>query len=461
MGICCPRVPGPGWNGIHVANLNSERITTPVVRRFGRPSAGTPQQQIILRADSTDELNRGIDALAIDIPPRGPKRNTASCEQWQIHHLLRCLQAVEDELHLPLRLSKRESPDFRLQSGTRIIGIENTEAINSDYVKATMHPRVRQDGCVIDPSLYKWGDTGRPRRQIAQEAGRKRLSGPGWVSDSVEREFAQSVVDEVRRKQLKLASYERYDSDRLLIYHNHPSPCIDIESAIEHTRRALADHWATPGFDTVYVHKYRWMLAFSKDQSRVLYEFPSSEAPPGFDHVAWTRLDDTERLYLKTLEHESDFALLHAMQCRHCAPEHPLGFEDDFTDLHEDWLQARYSDLSGAGYRGFLSSDHPNRLRTASEIGKCRTAVGLFRDGPLRYVCIVLTHNAEEVMGWRHSAVPRFPNAKSTIAAILGYLATLTHIQHWASDAQASSKILRDDDCAPSSSQSLGVSVPL
>ena len=320
------------------------------------PTTRTGQQLAILRAGSADELNRGIDQLAINVPPRGPERTTAACEQWQIHHLLRALQAAGHELQLPLQLWKRESPDFCLQTGTRNIGIENTEAINSDYVRATMHPNARQDGSVIDPSWYKWGTEGRSRRQIAREAASKRLSGPGWASDSVEREFAQSVVDEVHRKHLKVASYVRYDSDRLLIYHNHSSPCIDIDHAIAHTRRALADYWSLSGFDMVYVHKDRWMLAFSKDISGVLYEFPSSDAPPEFNGAAWARLSDTEKLYIKSLEHESDFALLQLIQRPRPAPEHRLPFEDDLTNLHEEWLQARFRDLGNAGYRALLCS---------------------------------------------------------------------------------------------------------
>jgi len=398
----------------------------------------------ILFAQTADELGRCIDDLAINVPPRGPERTKASREQWQIHHLLRALAAVGDELHLPLHLWRRESPDFVLRTRTRRIGIENTETVNRDFVRATMHPNARQDGSVVDPSLYKWGTEGRSGRRIAEEAGRKRLSGPGWASDSVEREFAQSVVDEVHRKHLKLASYARYDSDRLLIYHNHPSPCIDIEQAVAHTRRGLADYWATFGFDTVYVHKYRWMLAFSKDVSRVFYEFPRSDAPLGFDDAAWAGLDDVEQMYLKSLEHESDFTLLRTMQNPRPALGHRLAFEGDLTDLHEEWVQARLRDLGNVGCHPLLCSRNPNRLKTATEIGLCPTALGLFPHGALRYVCVALngTQHAAAVLARLQKTVPHFGLAKASIAAVLGYLATLDHVPHWASDAQASSRVL-------------------
>ena len=60
------------------------------------------------------------------------------------------------------------------------------------------------------------------------------------MGDSVEREFAQSIIDVVHVKHCKLHShYERYGSDRLLIYHNQPSPIIDIDKARVYTANIL------------------------------------------------------------------------------------------------------------------------------------------------------------------------------------------------------------------------------
>ena len=164
------------------------------------------------------------------------------------------------------------------------IGVETTEAINPDYVQAQVHPIAQGDDAVVDPSLYKWGTQGRPRSQIREEAGRTQLSGHPWMDDSVEQEFAQSIIDVVRLKHRKLQSrYVRHDTDRLLIYHNQPSPIIDIDKARVYTVTILADYWSQLGFDTVYVHKYNWMLYFTKEASNIIYEFPRSEAPFGID----------------------------------------------------------------------------------------------------------------------------------------------------------------------------------
>ena len=79
--------------------------------------------------------------------------------------------------------------------------LETTEAINRDYVRAQMHPAAREEGSLVDPSTVQVGHRGDVQsRRFAKRPGAKQLSGYGWGSDSVEREFARSVVDEVQRK---------------------------------------------------------------------------------------------------------------------------------------------------------------------------------------------------------------------------------------------------------------------
>ena len=227
----------------------------------------------MLDAATQPQLIRGIERLAIRVPPRDQGRTNDHCERWQIHHLMQALQYVGD-LRLPVRLHKRESPDFRLETATRVIGVETTEAINPDYVRAQMHPDSHADGSVIDPSLYKWGATGRTTRRIRDEVRRTRLSGPGWAGDSVEREFAQSIADVVESKHAKLCSnYDRFDRDWLLVYHNQPTPCIDIDKAVGHAAHRLAGYWGQGGFAIVWVHKHDQMLRFAKGASDLLYRF--------------------------------------------------------------------------------------------------------------------------------------------------------------------------------------------
>ena len=229
----------------------------------------------MLDADTDDELEIQLQGLKIDVPPRGRSRTNTIREQWQIQHLLQGLLA-DRQLVLPVRLYRCEAPDFVLQNGKTLLGIETVEAINPDYVKAQMHPAAQGDGVVVDSSLYKWGTQGRPKAQIREEAGRTRLSGRPWMGDSVEHEFAQSIKDVVFEKHGKLLSHNtRFDSDCLLIYHNQPPAQIYIDKAQEYTADILVDYWGNKlGFHTVYVHKCNWILSFTRDASEIVYEFP-------------------------------------------------------------------------------------------------------------------------------------------------------------------------------------------
>ncbi|WP_214645180.1 hypothetical protein, partial [Aliivibrio fischeri] len=73
-----------------------------------------------------------IKQLKIVVPPRGKERTTDHCEQWQIYYLLKCLfdHGLVCE---PFRLTKRESPDFKVEMSNLAYGIEATEAINLDF----------------------------------------------------------------------------------------------------------------------------------------------------------------------------------------------------------------------------------------------------------------------------------------------------------------------------------------
>ena len=270
--IQAPQYPKPAADGVMSTRESGYREFP--LHPPDKVSCTVPEEldkcTVILDADTEVDLKRQVHGLKIDVPPRAQGSATDAREQWQMHHLLRALLAAR-QLVLPVRLYKREAPDFVLQTGDIRIGIETREAINPDYVKAQVHPAAQGDDAVVDPSLYKWGTQGRPRSQIREEAGRTQLSGHPWMGDSVEREFAQSIKDVVFEKHCKLRShYTRFDSDRLLIYHNQPSPQIHIDKARVYTAEILVDYWNQLGFDAVYVHKYNCMLPFTKSASEIL-----------------------------------------------------------------------------------------------------------------------------------------------------------------------------------------------
>ena len=175
------------------------------------------------------------------------------------------------------------------------------------------------------------------------------------MGDSVEQEFAQSIRDVVFEKHSKLRShYARFDSDRLLIYHNQPCPHLHIDKARVYTADILVDYWNQLGFDTVYVHKYNWMLSFTKDASEIVNKFPRSDAPFGIAADIWEQFESAEKSYLKLLEEEPDFVSYTSI----CEPEPDLddlfGFQSELQALRREWLVNRDRDLERTGCSALL-----------------------------------------------------------------------------------------------------------
>ncbi len=402
---------------------------------------------LVFEAGTPGELETCIQALQIDVPPRGQNPASEAREQQQIQHLLHAL-LHDGQIPLPVRLHKRQAPDFVLETGNLKIGVEATEAINPDYVRACVHPAAQQAGAVVDASLYKWGTQGRPTSQIREEAGRKQFTGYGWPSDTVEREFGQSILDVALTKQAKLSShYARYDRDRLLVYHDQPSPAIHIDKACAYAAQRLAEYWSQSGFDTIYVHKHRWMLYFTREDSGVLHEFPKPDAPLAMDASAWKCLESLEKLYLKSLEHEYEFEQI-------LSPSRPQSEFDDlpmYEDaphfIHQEWLEERIRLFSQRGCEHLLQLPEGSRLKTASEIAACPLALEVLGEGALWHVVrglreVTAGEGGGAISRLRKAMGSRPPAFEASAIAVLEYLSTFDHITHWVPDSRASSAIL-------------------
>ena len=399
---------------------------------------------VLLDSDTEDGLERQLQGLKVDVPPRVRDTATEAREHAQMYHLLRALLASR-QLVLPVRLCKREAPDFLLQTGDIRIGVETTEAINPDYVRAQVHPAAQGEHAVVDASLYKWGTQGRPKSQIREEAGRTRLSGLPWMDDSVEREFAQSIKDVVLEKGCKLRShYTIFDSNRLLIYHNQPSPGIHIDKARAYTADILLDYWNQPGFDTVYVHSYNWMLSFEQVASEVIYEFPRSEAPFAIHADIWEQLNSTEKVYLKLLELEPDFVSYTSTTEPQPVPDDLFGLGCELQALRREWTADRDHELDRMGCAALLQPPNRRRLRTASEVAACPATLKLFRGGVLEHVFRAVAKPIDDaaITAVQLTMACRDPEFAASVTTLLRYLSRFNDFTHWASDSGKCSAIL-------------------
>jgi hypothetical protein len=71
-----------------------------------------------ISAGTLEDLLRQLKAIYISVPPIEKGRSTEDCEQWSICRLLATI-AKSKELSFPIKLEKRERPDFLLQAGQK------------------------------------------------------------------------------------------------------------------------------------------------------------------------------------------------------------------------------------------------------------------------------------------------------------------------------------------------------
>ena len=224
-----------------------------------------------LTANNQGELLELLMKIDIRVPPRNEGRTTEHCETWSICRLLATL-AKRDKIGYPIRMIKRERPDFLLTAGERYIGIEVTEAIHQEYAKATALPEADVDGSVIDASLFKWGASPRKLHDLRSIASQKKLTGPGWEGTSVESEYADAIFDVVALKTRKLQnqSFAKFVENWLAIYCNLALPTLDLGVANQFfTEKAITYRWED-GFSGVFVEAGAKIISYSHGGAEVM-----------------------------------------------------------------------------------------------------------------------------------------------------------------------------------------------
>ena len=210
-------------------------------------------------AQKEEDLLRQLALIDISVPPIDQGRTTEHCEKWSICRLLSTLTKYQG-LEFPIKLTKRERPDFCLHTGQRQIGIEFTEAIQADYARARVLPEANSDESIIDPSLFKWGVPKKSLAELRSIASKTKLTGPGWIGNEMEDEWSVAISDVSRRKTSKLNSqgFSKFDKSWLLIYDNLDSGNIDLSCA--YLVKELVDYWSENSFDKIFVETGNFVI---------------------------------------------------------------------------------------------------------------------------------------------------------------------------------------------------------
>ena len=109
-------------------------------------------------ASSAEELREVLRSINITVPPRTEGRTSEDCERRSFCRFLSTLNGT-GMVDYPLRVSKREKPDFQVYTGDSVWGVEVTEAIPSDYARASALRDRENPDALLDMSLFKYGET--------------------------------------------------------------------------------------------------------------------------------------------------------------------------------------------------------------------------------------------------------------------------------------------------------------
>lgn len=217
---------------------------------------------INLFAQSSAHLLQLLGAIDISVPPRGEGRTSDHCERWSICRFL-ATYADSELLEFPLRLEKRERPDFLVSLPHEDVGIEVTEAVPADWARVAAHSQ-KQDGDDV-AFLHRF----RPGENLRSVDEVKRIAtgaswGAAWAGDSPERDWAEAMVHFVMQKVKTFAKpgFGRFASNWLLIYDNWPLPDVDRASAAGYFMRRLLDLNQSLPFERIFVESGQsiWQL---------------------------------------------------------------------------------------------------------------------------------------------------------------------------------------------------------
>jgi hypothetical protein len=219
-----------------------------------------------ISAQTEEDLLQQLALIDISVPPIDKGRTTEHCERWSICRLIATITKNQD-LEFPIKLMKRERPDFCLHIGQKQIGIEFTEAIQPDYARARVLPEAGLDESILDPSLFKWGAPKRSLQELRSIASEKKLTGPGWEGDEIEVEWSEAIFDTIKKKSEKLISkgFGRYGENWLSIYDNVNSFSLDIDTSISMLSMGLREYWSNESFDKIYVETGEFISEISKE----------------------------------------------------------------------------------------------------------------------------------------------------------------------------------------------------
>ena len=218
-----------------------------------------------ISATSREDLLVALRSIDISVPPLGIKGR----QKWHCERSLVCrwLSTYSESWHCayPLMVTHRDKPDFSIKVSDKTIGVECTEAVTQDYAHVSAIIEGQDIDNVIDISLFKWDQT-KSDDEKYEIATQINFSGRPWDGDSVEKEWAQAMMDVVEKKtgDLRANEFEKYRENILLIYDNFPLPKMNKELASDYFNSKLKEYWRSGLiYDYIFVESGNVILEFN------------------------------------------------------------------------------------------------------------------------------------------------------------------------------------------------------
>jgi uncharacterized protein len=159
------------------------------------------------------------------VPPRTEGRRPEHTERYTIVHYLRTLESG-GLLRYPLEVKKDESPDFDVEMGSELFGLEVTQAGDPGHQRATSELEKSPPGSVLEGNTIR-----RPG---------ERLRGRGYVGDEPEQLWTEQVLHAIKKKEEILPRYRDLPSYQLLLYDNTGFEALTAWSVTELPARLAA-----------------------------------------------------------------------------------------------------------------------------------------------------------------------------------------------------------------------------
>ena len=206
----------------------------------------------ILIAADIDALAPALRACNVAVPERAAGRTKDHVERYSITRLLGTLSWTPEDF--PLRLVKRERPDFALECNGRTIGIEHVETLtpnagNEAFLRSKGHG---PEAYFPRPMIL--GEARKSGRQLIEEIEADEM-GTGWCGDSVERSWVEAMLHFIRAK-IEVArkdGFQLFGQNWLLMYDNWHAPALNREKGVVRLGQALEldPPWST--FERVFI----------------------------------------------------------------------------------------------------------------------------------------------------------------------------------------------------------------